>query len=94
MQTIHAAQTLAQYPTSKIAKENYDVFAEAWASQINDLSVLVKDVNELSQGKVERQVYLSLPRPGVSIGFGYSRVKVIVDHFTCMMNVALSVFYK
>jgi len=44
-----------------------DVFADAWASQINDLSVLVKDINDVNQGRIERQVYLSLPRPGVSI---------------------------
>lgn len=65
-QTLNAAQTLAQYPGSKIARENLDVFADAWESQINDLSILVKDVNDVVQGKMEKQVYLSLPRPGVS----------------------------
>jgi len=54
------------YPSSKIAGENSDVFANAWSVQINDLSVLVKDVNESCHGKADRQVYLSLPRPGVS----------------------------
>ncbi|XP_064598146.1 alpha-catulin-like isoform X2 [Liolophura sinensis] len=62
--TLNAAQTLAQYPGSKIARENLDVFADAWESQINDLSILVKDVNDVVQGKMEKQVYLSLPRPG------------------------------
>ncbi|KAK2143373.1 hypothetical protein LSH36_848g00063 [Paralvinella palmiformis] len=61
---IFSAHTLAGYPASKIAKENLDVFADAWASQINDLSVLVKDINDVNQGRIERQVYLSLPRPG------------------------------
>ena len=42
-----------------------DVFGDAWAGQINDLSVLVKDINDICQGKSERQVYMSLPRPGV-----------------------------
>ena len=66
-QVIHASQTLANHETSKIAKENFEVFTETWASQINDLSVLVKDVNDVCQGKsTEKQVYLSLPRPGVS----------------------------
>ncbi|XP_052236076.1 alpha-catulin-like isoform X2 [Dreissena polymorpha] len=61
---LHAARTLAQYPSSKIAKENLDLFADAWESQINDLSVLVKEVNDFCQGKTDRLVYLSLPRPG------------------------------
>lgn len=61
-----AAATLSAYPTSKIAKENFEVFADAWAAHINDLSVLVKDVNDVCQGKPDRTVYLSLPRPGVS----------------------------
>ena len=64
--TIQSAKTLSKYPTSKIAKENFEVFTETWANQINDLSVLVKDVNDVCQGKMDRNVYLSLPRPGVS----------------------------
>ena len=55
---------MACYPTSKIAKENLDMFCGAWTTQINELSVLVKDINEMCQGKREKQVYLSLPRPG------------------------------
>jgi hypothetical protein len=62
-----AAQTLAQYPGSKIAWENLEVFADAWESQINDLSILVKEVNDVCQGRGEKIVYLSLPRPGVRI---------------------------
>jgi hypothetical protein len=64
---LQAAVSLACYPTSKMATENIDVFASAWSSQINDLSVLVKDINDACHGKSDRQVYLSLPRPGVSI---------------------------
>ena len=67
MQILFAAQTLAQYPSSKIARENLEVFADAWESQINDLSILVKEVNDVCQGRGEKVVYLSLPRPGVSI---------------------------
>ena len=40
------------------------MFCGAWTTQINELSVLVKDINELCQGKRAKQVYLSLPRPG------------------------------
>ncbi|XP_076457374.1 alpha-catulin-like isoform X2 [Babylonia areolata] len=61
---LFAAQTLAQYPSSKIARENLEVFADAWESQINDLSILVKEVNDVCQGRGEKVVYLSLPRPG------------------------------
>ena len=64
---IQASLTMSFCPTSKIAHENMDVFANAWSVQINDLSVLVKDVNNSCHGKSDhRQVYLSLPRPGVS----------------------------
>ncbi|ESO99195.1 hypothetical protein LOTGIDRAFT_141992 [Lottia gigantea] len=62
--TLYSAQTLAQYPNSKIARENLDVFADAWESQINDLSILVKEVNDVCLGKMDKLVYLSLPRPG------------------------------
>ena len=65
LQVLHAARTLAQYPSSKIARENLDLFADAWEAQINDLSVLVKEVNDFCQGKTDRLVYMSLPRPGV-----------------------------
>ncbi|XP_046556025.1 alpha-catulin-like [Haliotis rubra] len=64
--TLYAAQTLAQYPCSKVAKENLEVFGDAWKSQINDLSILVKEVNDVCQGKMDKPVYLSLPRPGSS----------------------------
>ena len=64
---IQASLTMSCYPSSKIANENVDVFANAWSVQINDLSVLVKDVNDSCHGKSDRQVYLSLPRPGVSL---------------------------
>ncbi|XP_041375020.1 alpha-catulin-like [Gigantopelta aegis] len=62
--TLYSAQTLAQYPNSKIARENLDVFSDAWESQINELSVLVKEVNDVCQGRMDKPVYYSLPRPG------------------------------
>ncbi|BFZ21985.1 hypothetical protein BsWGS_25024 [Bradybaena similaris] len=61
---LFAAHTLAQHPDSKIARENLEVFSDAWESQINDLSVLVKEVNDVCQGRGDKLVYLSLPRPG------------------------------
>jgi len=72
LQMVQASMTMSSYPSSKIAHENVDVFANAWSVQINDLSVLVKDVNDSCHGKsADRQVYLSLPRPGVSqLSFG------------------------
>nr|XP_054758263.1 alpha-catulin-like [Lytechinus pictus] len=60
-----AAITLAMNHNSKIARENLDVFADTWETQISDLSTLVKEVNDCCVGKTNnKQVYLSLPRPG------------------------------
>ncbi|GFR90610.1 alpha-catenin-related protein [Elysia marginata] len=61
---LYSAHTLAQHPDSKIARENLEVFSDAWESQINDLSILVKEVNDVCQGRGDKVVYLSLPRPG------------------------------
>ncbi|XP_005101953.1 alpha-catulin isoform X2 [Aplysia californica] len=61
---LFAAHTLAQHPDSKITRENLEVFSDAWESQINDLSILVKEVNDVCQGRGDKLVYLSLPRPG------------------------------
>jgi hypothetical protein len=53
-------------PGSKVAKENMDVFAEAWAQQMSELSTLVRDVSDSFHGnKTDKQLYLSLPKPGV-----------------------------
>jgi hypothetical protein len=60
-----SAQSLSQYPNSKIAQENLDMFADSWETQINDLSIMVKEINDVCQGRGEKPVYLSLPRPGV-----------------------------
>ncbi|XP_066571860.1 alpha-catulin isoform X2 [Amia ocellicauda] len=64
-QIISAAQTLALHPSSKIAKENLDVFCEAWESQLNDMSILLREINDVFEGRRgEKRTYLSLPRPG------------------------------
>eukprot|EP00079_Xenopus_tropicalis_P025986 XP_012819651.1 PREDICTED: alpha-catulin isoform X1 [Xenopus tropicalis] len=66
-QIVSAAETLALHPTSKIAKENLDVFCEAWESQLNDMSVLLREINDVFEGRRgEKRAYLSLPRPGAT----------------------------
>uniref|UniRef100_A0A8C8A191 Alpha-catulin n=1 Tax=Oryzias sinensis TaxID=183150 RepID=A0A8C8A191_9TELE len=67
-QIISAAQTLALHPSSKIARENLDVFCEAWESQLCDMGLLLKEINDVFEGRRgDRKPYLSLPRPGVCI---------------------------
>ncbi|XP_062425689.1 alpha-catulin isoform X2 [Rhea pennata] len=64
-QIISAAETLALHPSSKIAKENLEVFCEAWESQLSDMSTLLREINDVFEGRRgEKHVYLSLPRPG------------------------------
>ncbi|XP_062870271.1 alpha-catulin [Trichomycterus rosablanca] len=64
-QIISAAQTLALHPNSKIAKENLDVFCEAWESQLCDMSILLKEITDVFEGRRgDKRTYLSLPRPG------------------------------
>uniref|UniRef100_A0AAZ3RMT0 Alpha-catulin n=1 Tax=Oncorhynchus tshawytscha TaxID=74940 RepID=A0AAZ3RMT0_ONCTS len=64
-QIISAAQTLALHPSSKIAKENLDVFCEAWESQLCDMGVLLREINDVFEGRRgDKRAYLSLPRPG------------------------------
>lgn len=57
---------MAAYPGSKIAQENLEVFADMYQWLVSDVTSVVKEVLEASQSKPEKQVYLSLPRPGVS----------------------------
>ncbi|XP_019698982.1 alpha-catulin isoform X3 [Harpegnathos saltator] len=63
-QVVTAAHTLARHPTSKIAKENLEVFADMWQWLMTDVTTVAKDVLELTQNRPEKQVYMSLPRPG------------------------------
>ncbi|KAM9494562.1 alpha-catulin isoform 1-T1 [Clarias gariepinus] len=64
-QIISAAQTLALHPNSKIAKENLDVFCEAWESQLCDMGILLKEISDVFEGRRgDKRTYLSLPRPG------------------------------
>uniref|UniRef100_A0A674EGA8 Alpha-catulin n=1 Tax=Salmo trutta TaxID=8032 RepID=A0A674EGA8_SALTR len=69
-QIISAAQTLALHPSSKIAKENLDVFCEAWESQLCDMAVLLREINDVFEGRRgDKRAYVSLPRPGVRIRY-------------------------
>ncbi|XP_041664175.1 alpha-catulin [Cheilinus undulatus] len=64
-QIISAAQTLALHPSSKIAKENLEVFCEAWESQLCDMALLLREINDTFEGRRgDKRPYLSLPRPG------------------------------
>ncbi|KOC61116.1 Alpha-catulin, partial [Habropoda laboriosa] len=63
-QVVTAAYTLARHPASKIAKENLEVFADMWQWLMTDVTTVAKDVLELNQNRPEKQVYMSLPRPG------------------------------
>ncbi|XP_021116814.1 alpha-catulin isoform X2 [Heterocephalus glaber] len=61
---ISAAETLTLHPSSKIAKENLDVFCEAWESQISDMSMLLREISDVFEGRRgEKYGYLSLPKP-------------------------------
>ncbi|KAM6183147.1 alpha-catulin [Erethizon dorsatum] len=63
-QIISAAETLTLHPSSKIAKENLDVFCEAWESQISDMSTLLREISDVFEGRRgEKYGYLSLPKP-------------------------------
>ncbi|KAF2904309.1 hypothetical protein ILUMI_01874 [Ignelater luminosus] len=63
-QVITAAKSLAAYPGSKIAQENLEVFADMYQWLVSDVTAVVKEVIEASQTRPEKQVYMSLPRPG------------------------------
>uniref|UniRef100_A0AC34QMN7 Alpha-catulin n=2 Tax=Panagrolaimus sp. JU765 TaxID=591449 RepID=A0AC34QMN7_9BILA len=64
--TMLAGQTLCIHPSSRIARENLEVFCDTWAQNINDLSKLAKELDAAASGRVaaEKQAYMSLPRPG------------------------------
>lgn len=62
---ISSVQSLIKYPNSQVEKENFDVLCRFWQDEINDFSILVKEIQESNAGRGgEKTVYLSLPRPG------------------------------
>lgn len=46
-QMLTALSTLVLYPTSKIAKENYEVFADVWTNLVGDISQIMHELAEL-----------------------------------------------
>ncbi|CAJ0592643.1 unnamed protein product [Cylicocyclus nassatus] len=64
--TLLAGRTLCQHPSSRIARENLEVFCDTWSQTVNDLSRLAKESDSAACGRVaaEKQAYMSLPRPG------------------------------
>ncbi|KAK6729817.1 hypothetical protein RB195_006709 [Necator americanus] len=64
--TLLAGRTLCQHPSSRIARENLEVFCDTWSQSVNDLSRLAKESDSAACGRVaaEKQAYMSLPRPG------------------------------
>lgn len=64
---ITAAKSLAAHPNSKIVQENLEVFADMYQWLVSDVTSVVKDVIDACQTRPEKQVYMSLPRPGVCI---------------------------
>nr|CAH7751736.1 unnamed protein product [Callosobruchus chinensis] len=64
-QVVTAAKALAAHPSSKISRENLEVFADMHQWLVQDVTNVVRDVLEASQAsRPEKQVYMSLPRPG------------------------------
>ncbi|CAI4230958.1 unnamed protein product [Auanema sp. JU1783] len=61
-----AGRTLCVHPSSRIARENLEVFCDTWGQCINDLSRLSKEADAALNGRLaaEKQAYMSLPRPG------------------------------
>uniref|UniRef100_A0A0K0DTB4 Alpha-catulin n=1 Tax=Strongyloides stercoralis TaxID=6248 RepID=A0A0K0DTB4_STRER len=64
--TLFAGRTLCIHPSSRIARENLEVFCDTWAQNISDLSRLAREFDTVVSGRVaaEKQAYMSLPRPG------------------------------
>lgn len=54
-----------QYRNSNVSLMYSVVFADMWQWLMTDVTTVAKDVLELSQSRPEKQVYMSLPRPGV-----------------------------
>ncbi|XP_035701561.1 alpha-catulin isoform X3 [Folsomia candida] len=61
-----AARVLCSNPTSKIAKENFDVFSDMWQSLMEDVASLTNDMGDVCRTRAmgDKNFYMSLPRPG------------------------------
>ncbi|KAL3119968.1 hypothetical protein niasHT_007096 [Heterodera trifolii] len=67
--TLLAGRVLCVHPSSRIARENLEVFCDTWAINVNDLARMSKELDAACSGRLaaEKQAYMSLPRPGVSL---------------------------
>lgn len=67
-QVLVAARGLSAHPSSKVAKENLEVFIDMWQWLASDATILSKEVIDIARAlsKPDLNEYLSLPRPGVS----------------------------
>ncbi|KAK2708598.1 alpha-catulin-like isoform X2 [Artemia franciscana] len=64
-QILVAAQTSLRYPNSKVAKENFEVFSDGWQTLLSEVEEIIKESADFIRGRApEKQVYMSLPRPG------------------------------
>ncbi|KRX85381.1 Alpha-catulin [Trichinella sp. T6] len=65
--TILSGRTFCLHPSSRIARENLQVFCETWSLAINELARLAKEVDVACHGRqvAEKQSYMSLPKPGL-----------------------------
>lgn len=79
LQVITAAKTVSSHPNSKIAQENMEAFADMYQWLVSDVTTIVKEISDATQKKPEKQVYMSLPRPGV--------------RFTCLPALVVVGFY-
>ncbi|KAF6364723.1 hypothetical protein mRhiFer1_009848 [Rhinolophus ferrumequinum] len=62
-QIISATETPTLPPCSKIDKENLDAFCEGGKSQISDMSTLLREINDVFEGRQgEKYDYLLLPK--------------------------------
>ncbi|KAF0300210.1 Alpha-catulin [Amphibalanus amphitrite] len=66
-QLLAAAHIVCLHPNSKIAKENFEAFADMWLNLVGDVKVAAREISEClrTAGRPAQQpVYMSLPRPG------------------------------
>ena len=58
------------------------VFSDCWQALINDVINLAKEVSEMLEGRMpEKQVYMSLPRPGVSLPLAHIHINIYQDSY-------------
>uniref|UniRef100_A0A8C5K5V1 Alpha-catulin n=1 Tax=Jaculus jaculus TaxID=51337 RepID=A0A8C5K5V1_JACJA len=93
-QIISAAETLTLHPSSKIAKENLDVFCEAWESQISDMSMLLREINDknnanlksLKPEKPDSEEQAKIAKLGLKLGLLTSDVNCEIEKWEDQEN--------